>query len=80
MFNLVTLIMHSMNSDVHMQKVVAAISIFLLYIKFFYWMRLFDGTAAFIRMLKEILIDIVPFLTFMTICVAMFGNTLLLFD
>ena len=62
------------------QKTAAAISIFLLYIKFFYWLRLFDSTAAFIRMLKEIISDIVPFMTFLIVCVAMFANTFLIFD
>lgn len=80
MFNLVTLCLHSVDANVHTQKVWAAISIFLLYIKLFYWLRLFDSTAAFIRMLKEIVIDIIPFLTFLVICVAAFSNTLLIFD
>lgn len=79
-FNLVTLCLHSVDADVHTQKVWAAFSIFILYIKLFYWLRLFDGTAAFIRMLKEIVIDIIPFLTFLFICVAAFSNTLLIFD
>ena len=77
---MLTLIAHSAQADMRTQKILGAISIFLLYLKFFYWLRLFDGTAAFIRMLKEIVIDIVPFLTFLVVCVAMFGNTLLLFD
>ena len=53
--NATTLILHSIDSSIPSQKTAAAISIFLLYIKFFYWLRLFDSTAAFIRMLKEII-------------------------
>ena len=78
--NAITLIMHSYQSSIPSQKTAAAISIFLLYIKFFYWLRLFDSTAAFIRMLKEIINDIVPFLTFLVVCIAMFANTFLIFD
>ena len=52
----------------------------MMYIKLFYWLRLFESTAAFIRMLKEIINDCKPFAVFLFVCVAMFGNTMLLFD
>ena len=78
--NATTLLVHTIDADASLQKTIAAIAIFLLYVKFFYWLRLFDHTAAFIRMLKEIIVDIVPFLTFLVICIAMFSNTMLLFD
>ena len=51
-----------------------------MYAKLFYWMRLFDDYAAFIRMLQEIVIDIVPFMVFLVICIGMFSNSLLLLD
>lgn len=75
-----TLLLHALDTSIPSQKTAAAFSIFLLYIKFFYWLRLFDSTAAFIRMLKEIIVDIVPFLTFLVVCIAMFANTFLIFD
>ena len=78
--NAITLILHAAGADVQYQKTFGAISIFFLYVKFFYWLRLFEGTAAFIRMLREIVVDIIPFLTFLVVCVAMFANTMLLFD
>ena len=59
--NLVTLTLHAFDADVHTQKLVAAAAIFFMYSKLFYWMRLFDSLAAFIRMLTQIFIDIVPF-------------------
>ena len=80
LMNLATLILHGIDAEVGWQKTFAAISIFLLYIKFFYWLRLFDSTAAFIRMLDEIFIDIIPFLTFLFVCIGAFGNTMLIFD
>ena len=78
--NSTTLILHSLETSVQSQKTAAAISIFILYIKFFYWLRLFDSTAAFIRMLREIVLDIEPFLVFLLVCIAMFSNTFLIFD
>ena len=51
-----------------------------MYAKFFYWLRIFDGTAAFIRMLKEIISDAIPFLIFLVICIGMFSNPMLLLD
>ena len=31
-------------------------------------------------MLKEIIVDIIPFMTFLILCISMFGNTFLIFD
>ena len=72
--------MHLSSMQIHNVKVVAALSIFMMYIKLFYWLRLFESSAAFIRMIKEIISDCVPFGVFLFVCVAMFSNTLLLFD
>lgn len=51
-----------------------------MYVKLFYWMRLFDDFAAFIRILSEIVVDTVPFMVFLVICIGMFSNSLLLLD
>ncbi len=75
-----TLLMHLSSMEIHNVKVVAALAIFMMYIKLFYWLRLFESSAAFIRMIKEIINDCVPFGVFLFVCVAMFSNTLLLFD
>ena len=52
----------------------------MMYIKLFYWLRLFEATAAFIRMLYEIIVDIKPFLTFLLFAISMFANSTLLLD
>ena len=52
----------------------------MMYIKLFYWLRLFESTAAFIRMLYEIIVDIKPFLTFLLFAISMFANSTLLLD
>lgn len=78
--NITTMLMHAFDAPIGSQKTIASVAVFVLYVKFFYWLRLFDSTAAFIRMLKEIIIDIVPFLTFLVVCVGMFANSLLILD
>ena len=78
--NCLTMVLHAADADIRLQKISGAFAIFILYIKLFYWLRLFESTAAFIRMLKEILADISPFLTFLVCCIGMFSNTLLLFQ
>ena len=52
----------------------------MMYIKLFYWLRLFEATAAFIRMIYEIIEDVKPFLIFLVCAIAMFANSILLLD
>ena len=66
--------------DLRVQKICAAVAMLMMYIKLFYWLRLFESTAAFIRMLYEIIEDVKPFLTFLVIAIAMFANSMLLLD
>jgi len=54
----------------------AALAVFLMWIKLFYWMRLFGPTQAFMRMISQILIDSAEFFLMLSICVLTFGNTL----
>ena len=54
--------------------------VILKWIKFFYWMRLFDLTASFIRMIREILVDIAPFAVMLLICIGMFANGFAIID
>ena len=56
-----------------LEKKAGSLAMFLMFMRFFYWMRLFDSTAAFIRILKEIIKDIRPFLIFLAICISMFA-------
>mmetsp|Transcript_28580 Transcript_28580/g.38104 ORF Transcript_28580/g.38104 Transcript_28580/m.38104 type:complete len:140 (+) Transcript_28580:470-889(+) len=78
--NALTMFLHAVHAEVRTQKLLAAVAMFMMYIKLFYWLRLFESTAAFIRMLYEIINDIVPFLTFLVCCIAMFANSMLILD
>jgi hypothetical protein len=77
---LATLFIHWFGDDLRKQLKLGSIALFFVYLKFFYWMRIFDSTAAFLRMLKEIIIDIIPFLIFLLICIGMFANPMVLLD
>jgi len=77
---IITITLHMLGSDLHTQKCFAAFSLFFLWIKLFYFMRIFDSTAAFIRMLSEIIKDCIPFAIFLAICVGAFANPLMLLD
>ena len=74
------LVMHACNTDVAVMRVTAAISMLLMWIKFFYWMRLFRETASFIRMFSCIVKDIGSFVQMMLILILMFANAFLILD
>lgn len=78
--NGMTLFAHAMGYDIRIQKLMASVAMLMMYIKLFYWLRLFEATAAFIRMLAEIVQDIIPFLTFLVCCISMFANSMLILD
>lgn len=52
--NAATLVIHSYEVDDRIQKIVASFAMLMMYVKLFYWLRLFENTAAFIRILAEI--------------------------
>lgn len=60
-----------------MINVWAAIGIFLMWLNFLYWMRFFETTAHFIRMIVSTLFDILPFIIIQLIFMGAFGFTLL---
>ena len=52
----------------------ASVAIFLMWIKLFYWMRLFKSFSAFIVMIAEIIKDIKVFLVMLIISLCAFAN------
>lgn len=58
----------------------ASIAIFLMWVKLFYWMRLFESLAAFIRLISQTIYDTRGFSPMFIICIAMFANQTLLLD
>jgi hypothetical protein len=71
---------HMFQVDIAMEKKIASFALLTVYAKLFYWMRVFDSTAAFIRMLTEIVKDCIPFMVFLVICIGMFATPLLVLD
>ena len=59
-------------------RVLAAFSSFSLLLKTFDWMRLFDGTAFYVLLIKETLRDIKGFLLLFVLSLVMFGAPLIM--
>lgn len=51
-----------------------------MYLKFFYWMRLFKSFSAFIRMITEIIKDIQVFIVMFVISLAAFANVIFILN
>lgn len=51
-----------------------------MWIKTFYWMRLFSPTSFYIRLISETLVDIKYFLILLIFILMTFGNTLLVMN
>ena len=73
--NPILVTMNNCNVDPMTLTVLCAISVFLMWFKLFYWMQLFESTASFIRIIECIVLDILPFLKMLAICICMFGCT-----
>ena len=58
-------------------RTMAAVSVFLMWIKSFYWMRLFTDTSFYVRLIRETLFDIRYFLILFIFILMTFGNTLM---
>ena len=61
-------------------KPYASVAVFLMWVKLFYWMRLFENQAGFIRLLSQILYDTRAFSLMLMICLAMFANATMILD
>jgi hypothetical protein len=55
-------------------RVIGAFACFLMWIKVFYWMRLFSGTAYFIKLILSTLKDSVSFALMLIIIICAFAN------
>lgn len=61
-------------------KNVAAIASFLIWLKMFYFLRIFHPTAAFIRMITEVMKDISIFTMMLVLALLAFGNGFFILD
>ena len=60
--------------------IIGGLAVFCLWLKLFYFMRMFQQTAAFVRMIIEMLIDIRIFLFIFFIAILAFSNCFYVFD
>ncbi len=58
-------------------RTLASLLVFLMWVKTFYWMRLFTETSFYVRLIKETLYDIRWFLILFIFILMTFGNTLM---
>ena len=63
-----------------MRRGLSALLVFLMWIKTFYWMRLFTATSFYIRLIQETLSDIKFFLILFIFILMTFGNTLMVMN
>jgi len=70
--------MHTFNVILGLEnlRIAASIAVLVMWMKLFYWMRLFGPTAFFIRMIEETIYDIRTFAIMFIFCVMSFANGL----
>jgi len=56
----------------------SSIVVLLMWLKLFYWLRLFQVTAVFVRLITETLFDIKEFIVLIGMLILAFGNALLI--
>mmetsp|Transcript_102001 Transcript_102001/g.140935 ORF Transcript_102001/g.140935 Transcript_102001/m.140935 type:complete len:374 (+) Transcript_102001:574-1695(+) len=78
--NITILVLQVMEQDAETIRQIASVAVFLLWVKMFYWMRLFGPTAAFLRMIIEIIRDSMQFIVMFFICIFMFSNALFMLN
>jgi len=61
-------------------RVVGSIAIFLLWVKFFYFLRIFEPTSAFIRMITQIIVDMGVFASIYLLAIFAFANAWFVLD
>ena len=57
-------------------RVIAAISIFIIWFKLFDWLRLFEETAFYLKLIFKTLSDIGTFIVLFIVGLAMFGSAM----
>ena len=55
-------------------------AVLLMWVRLFFWLRLFDNTAFFIRLLEETFLDVSYFLILLLIIVTLYANVLFILN
>lgn len=58
-------------------NIVGSFAVFIMWVKFFYWMRIFKSYAAFIRMVADQLKSIKVFVVMMSMCLLAFATVII---
>ena len=61
--------------ETHTMRALGSACVLFLWIKFYYFMRLFSATARFIRMIQQVIIDIFAFGMAFVFCIMAIGQT-----
>ena len=68
------------NTNTDVLNVISAVAVLILWMKLFYWLRLFKPFSAFIRMISEIVMDIRVFAVMLFIVFVAFGNCIIILN
>lgn len=63
--------------SVSTNNVVGSVAVLLLWMKLFYWLRIYKQFSSFIRMISEIVYDIRIFTVMLVLCLAAFANCII---
>ena len=74
---IVTLKFFDIEFDDTIERSILVIVTFFMWMKFFYFLRIFKNTGYLIRMISEVVVDMRYFFLVLFICVAAFGDSLL---
>lgn len=75
MFGLLIASMTDYNfTSIQTRRIMSAMLTFILWLKIFDWMRMFDATSFYVKLISQTLFDIIPFACFIfPICLLSFG-------
>ena len=68
------------NSDRSNVRILAAIAVILMWIKAFYWLRLFSETSFYVRLIRDTILDIKYFFILYVLILITFANALLILN
>jgi len=75
LLNLSVIILDLVNNNTMDSNSVASVAILLMWVKLFYFLRIFNSTAHLIRMIIEIISDMRYFVIVLMLAVLAFGNS-----
>ena len=66
--------------DVETIRVISALSSFIMWVKCFYWMRLFEKFAHFITLITQTIVDMSTFMFMLMLCIFAFTNFIVIIN